>query len=146
MSTIPSGPFFIVSKLNGRVLDVKDGSIENAAPIIVWSKKSSNNQNQLWFYRSGYFVNINSEKVLDVKGNKIEKNASIIQYDAKQVDESNLNQLWSFDPYGCIYAQSNPGLVLDIKDAQDKDGAEVILYERKQDTMAANQLWQLIPA
>ncbi|KAG1365998.1 hypothetical protein G6F61_013406 [Rhizopus arrhizus] len=146
MSTIPSGPFFIVSKLNGRVLDVKDGSIENAAPIIVWSKKSSDNENQLWFYRSGNLVNINSEKVLDVKDNKIEKNASIIQYDAKQVDESNLNQTWTFDPYGYIYTHSNPDLVLDIKDAQDKDGAEVILYEKKQGAVAANQLWQLIPA
>ncbi|KAG1090585.1 hypothetical protein G6F40_013105 [Rhizopus arrhizus] len=74
MSAIPSGPFFIVSKLKGRVLDVKGGSIENEAPIIVWSKKSSDNENQLWVYRSGYFFNINSGKVLDVKDNKIEKN------------------------------------------------------------------------
>lgn len=32
------------------------------------------NPSRLWVYRSGYFVNVNSEKVLDVKGNKIEKN------------------------------------------------------------------------
>ncbi|EIE88905.1 hypothetical protein RO3G_13616 [Rhizopus delemar RA 99-880] len=60
MSSIPPGTFFIVSKLNGRVLNVKGSSIENAAPIVVWSKKPSDNQNH--------------EKVLDVKGNKIEKN------------------------------------------------------------------------
>ncbi|KAG1050128.1 hypothetical protein G6F43_007577 [Rhizopus delemar] len=146
MSSIPTGTFFIVSKLNGRVLDVKGSSIENAAPIVVWSKKSSDNQNQLWVYRSGYFANVNSEKVLDVKGNKIEKNAHIIQYDAKQTDESNVNQSWTFDANGYIYTHSNPDLVLDIKGAQDEDGAEVILYEKKQGTVAANQQWQLVPA
>jgi hypothetical protein len=62
------------------------------------------------------------------------------------MDESNVNQSWTFDANGYIYTHSNPDLVLDIKYAQDKDGAEVILYEKKQGAVAANQLWQLVPA
>lgn len=66
--SIPQGAFFIVSQvtivngkkkggkgkkiiyiflqLNGRVLDVAGGSTENAAKIVVWSKKDSDNDNQ----------------------------------------------------------------------------------------------------
>lgn len=37
---------YIFLQLNGRVLDVAGGSTENAAKIVVWSKKDSDNDNQ----------------------------------------------------------------------------------------------------
>ncbi|EIE86504.1 hypothetical protein G6F46_007824 [Rhizopus delemar] len=144
--SIPQGAFFIVSQLNGRVLDVAGGSTENAAKIVVWSKKDSDNDNQLWVYRDGYFANVKSGKVLDVKGNKIEKDAHIIQYDAQEVSDDHKNQTWTIDGNGFIHTFASKDLVLDIKGGKDEDGAEVILYEKKQGSVAANQQWQLIPA
>lgn len=72
--------------------------------------------------------------------------AHIIQYDAKEVSENSQNQSWHLDPNGYIHIAANPNLVLDIKGGEDKDGAEVILYEKKQGSVAANQQWQIIPA
>jgi hypothetical protein len=49
------------------------------------------------------------------------------------------------DAQGYIHISSNPELVLDIRGAEDEDGAEVILYEKRNGTVAANQQWELVP-
>jgi hypothetical protein len=49
------------------------------------------------------------------------------------------------DHEGYIHISSNPDLVLDIRGAEDEDGAEVILYEKRTGTVAANQQWELVP-
>ncbi|CAO3659033.1 unnamed protein product [Rhizopus stolonifer] len=144
--SIPQSAFFIESKLNGRVLDVAGGSNDNSAKIVTWSKKNSDNENQLWVYRDGYFANVKSGKVLDIKGNKVENDAHIIQYEAEQVSDDHKNQTWTIDNNGFIHTFANTDFVLDIKGDEDKDGAPVILYEKKQGSVASNQQWKLVSA
>ncbi|KAI9261167.1 ricin B lectin domain-containing protein [Sporodiniella umbellata] len=144
--SIPQSAFFIESQLNGRVLDVAGGSNDNSAEIVTWTKKDSDNENQLWVYRDGYFANVKSGKVLDIKGNKVENNSHIIQYEAQEVSEEHKNQTWTIDQQGAIHTFANDRFVLDIKGAEDKDGAHVILYERKHGSVASNQQWRLVAA
>ncbi|KAH8551922.1 ricin B lectin domain-containing protein [Umbelopsis sp. PMI_123] len=121
MAHIPRGPFYIGSQYNGRVIDVEGASVNDNAHIIVWDQKSKDASNQLWEYRNGAFVNVNSGKVLEIKGGYIH-------------------------PDGYIHSTANPNLVLDIKGAEDKSGASVILYEKRAGGIASNQRWELVPA
>ncbi|KAG2178577.1 hypothetical protein INT44_001730 [Umbelopsis vinacea] len=146
MSHIPRGPFYIRSQFNGRVIDVEGGSVNDNASIIVWDQKGTEAQNQLWEYRNGAFVNVNSGKVLDIKGGNIRADAHIIQYNQKPEYETESNQRWEIDHEGYIHSTADPNLVLDIKGAEDKAGASVILYERRAGGVASNQRWELVPA
>lgn len=79
VSNIPNTPFFIVSKFNKRVLDVEGASTKDNAKICVWKQKdNSDNKNQLWEYRDGNFINVNSGKVLDIKGHKVKSDGKSI--------------------------------------------------------------------
>ncbi|KAJ2958853.1 hypothetical protein NQZ79_g5579 [Umbelopsis isabellina] len=146
MSHIPHGPFYIRSQFNGRVIDVEGGSVDDNAHIIVWDQKSDKAANQLWEYRNGAFVNVNSGKVLDIKGGEIEPNAHVIQYNEKPAYSTQSNQRWEVDHEGYIHSSANPNLVLDIKGAEDRSGAKIILYEQRQGGVASNQRWELVPA
>ncbi|CEP15518.1 hypothetical protein [Parasitella parasitica] len=137
---------FFSCKFNKRVLDVEGASIKDNAEVCVWRKKENNdNENQLWEYRNGNFVNLHSGKVLDIKGKKAKSEARLIQHEkATSKDEDIAKQHWTIDHQGYIHISSDPNLVLDIKGAEDKDGAEVILYEKRSGTVAANQQWELV--
>ncbi|KAL0082265.1 ricin B lectin domain-containing protein [Phycomyces blakesleeanus] len=141
---IPRGPFFIVSQLNGKVIDVAGGSEKDGAHIVVWEKKDEDNANQLFEYRRGFFINLNSGKVLDVKGGRIKHDTHIIQYSQKDTQEDSANQSWLIDHEGYIHTAADPTLVLDIRGASEKDGAEVILYEKQEGEEASNQRWDLV--
>ncbi|KAI8971822.1 ricin B lectin domain-containing protein [Mycotypha africana] len=134
--------FFIKSELNGRVLDVEGGATDDAARIIVYKQKSSDNQNQLWRYENGYFINVKSAKVLDIKGGEMKPESSIIQYSQKMAQEA-ANQRWRIDERGYISPEARPDLVLDIKGAKDDDGVPVILYGKREGNAASNQRWRL---
>ncbi|KAI7863420.1 ricin B lectin domain-containing protein [Spinellus fusiger] len=142
---IPSTPFYITSQFNGKVIDVEGASEEDGAHIIIWEKKPGANPNQLFNYRHGFFVNVNSGKVLDIKGGKIRSNSHIIQYAEKSTEEDTSNQCWTIDHEGYIHTESDPSLVLDIRGADDCNGAEVILYVKKEGEEASNQRWNLEP-
>ncbi|CEG68524.1 hypothetical protein RMATCC62417_04772 [Rhizopus microsporus] len=160
MSHFPSGWFYIQSKCSHKmVLDVTQDSLKAAAKVIVWPKKTKDNDNQLWMYDHGYIINKNSgmgkrmirkqlsvikyKKVLDVQGGVIESDKQIIQYRRKMVEDAH-NQRWNYRDDGFIYLQANPNLVLDIRGNWTKPGTIVLLYERKyKDNL--NQLWDLIP-
>jgi hypothetical protein len=112
-------------------------------------------------------VNVNSGKVLDIKGGHIRPEselkfldycestplrlirmnlAHIIQYNQKPDYEPESNQKWEIDHEGYIHSTANPDLVLDIKGAEDKAGAAIILYEKRSGGVASNQRWELVPA
>jgi hypothetical protein len=41
--------YALKSRVNGLVLDVRDGSAESGAPVIQWPWKTEGNANQTWF-------------------------------------------------------------------------------------------------
>ncbi|KAI8981624.1 ricin B lectin domain-containing protein [Mycotypha africana] len=139
------GRFFIVSKFNRRVLDVEGASTKDGAKICAWKQKDdSDNENQLWTYDNGYFVNCKSQKVLAIKGKKIESEARVIQNERAEDEEGQAKQRWQIDSQGYIHLASHPDLVVDIRGAEDEDGAEIILYEKRSGTVAANQQWEIV--
>lgn len=99
----------------------------------------------MWEYRDGYFVNVKSGKVLDVKG-KVKSDAHIVQNEkATDKQEEIEKQRWSVDHEGYIHNDANRDLVIDIRGAEDTNGAEVILYEKRSGTVSANQQWEFVP-
>ncbi|KAI8374464.1 ricin B lectin domain-containing protein [Radiomyces spectabilis] len=145
------------------VLDVSWDSVKSNAKVIVWPKKDTDNDNQLWTYDNGYIINKNSglgkvmllglwkyvlltycfralllSSVGYTGGDK-----QVIQYKRKMIEDAQ-NQRWYYREDGFIYPQVDPNLVLDIRGNWTKPGTVVLLYERKyQDN--ENQLWDLIP-
>ncbi|KAF7720648.1 hypothetical protein EC973_006737 [Apophysomyces ossiformis] len=143
MLTFPHhGHFFIESIKNGMVLDVYDGEISDDAKLIVWPRKESDNENQLWSFDNGFLINKKSGKVVDVHGGNLKSDAKIVQFDRKTTTTG--NQRWGYRD-GFIYIRADPRLVLDIKGESDHEGTQVILYARK-DKDNENQQWRLVPA
>ncbi|KAL0079943.1 carbohydrate-binding module family 13 protein [Phycomyces blakesleeanus] len=143
---VPSGYFFIASQFNGKVLDVEKASTKDGAKICVWAKKDTDSDNQQWEYRNGHLINKYSGKALDIKGGKIKHDTRIVQEDIKEASEEADSQRWLIDPQYYIHTAADTSLVLDIRGAEDEDGAEVILYEKREGTASSNQRWNLIPA
>lgn len=75
------------------MLDVEGASTKDGAKVCVWQKKESNdNENQLWEYRNGNFVNLHSGKVLDIKGSKVKSEGEY-----RSIHLSSCIQLTQFD-------------------------------------------------
>lgn len=75
---------------------------------------------------------------MDIESGNLVPDNKICQYDRKWAQEA-YNQKWGYDN-GFIYCTSNPDLVLDIRGANDSDGTEVIVYNKKYEDNY-NQLW-----
>ena len=41
--------YYIVSEMNGKVLDIKGGNGHSGADIVTWPKNPSKTKNQLWY-------------------------------------------------------------------------------------------------
>ncbi|ORZ12777.1 ricin B lectin domain-containing protein [Absidia repens] len=136
----PKGLFYILSRKHGFALDVYDGQTKEDANIIVWPQKFEDSDNQLWTFDEGRLVNKKSGHVLDVRSSVFKKDKAIVQCKRKDKDQS---QFWQFDQ-GFICSQEYPSMVFDIKKDNDKGGAHVILYKRK-NSDNLNQQWYLEP-
>jgi len=129
----PVGTFYIRSKLNGLVLDVKGESKSSGADIITWSMKGSDNQK--WKFESdGVIRSVSSGLVLDVKGGA--SGVDIIQY----TYNGGPNQKWLWDGIHIISKMN--GKYLDIKGANQKTGGDIIIW---QPNNGKNQEWELLP-
>lgn len=96
----PVGYFFIRNVASGQVLDVKDASAQPGASIVLWPRKSSGYDNQLWKYEDGFLVNKASGLVLEVPGyeggGNIGPGTSLVQNTRREPPDS-LNQLWAYN-------------------------------------------------
>ncbi|KAI8888888.1 carbohydrate-binding module family 13 protein, partial [Backusella circina FSU 941] len=138
-SGFPSGQYFYIqSVINGAVLDVAGASTKANAEVVLYEKKTGDNDNQLWYADDGFLVNKKSNMVLDVRGGSMKSEAVIIQYDRKNQKKFSYGN-------GFIYPTANHELVLDIKGEGKKDGTNIILYKRKQNKND-NQQWTLVSA
>lgn len=80
------------------VLDVRGGSTNDGAPVILWHR--TGNDNQLWTYEDGFLVNKNSGLCLEVEGmsegGDIPPGTPLVQTARRQMPDS-LNQLWAYN-------------------------------------------------
>jgi hypothetical protein len=136
----------IVCLLNGKVLDVKDGSKENEAKIVINAKSDSESQQWEMVKVGDYvkFINRKSGKALDVPSFSKDEGADLIQWE----DNGGDNQQWKVEKAdaeksdkGTFIKSRHSDLVLDVAESSMEDGARVIQYGYHGEK---NQLWELV--
>ncbi|KAI9263318.1 hypothetical protein BDA99DRAFT_509932 [Phascolomyces articulosus] len=153
----PIGYFYIVSKMNGLVADLR-GDPETAAPgtkIIMAHKQeeSPERDSQLWIHQNGYLTNKATGLVLDI--NPAESFIAIftkekrMYLDGMKVDANDQRFGYESDP-GYIYQLSDPKNVVDIRHELSEVDARLMIYKRKQYPSSEdgketkkNQLWEI---
>jgi len=121
--------FYIVSEMNGKVLDVKGGNGKPGDDIVTWPRHSTPNKNQLWYSDHQGIIRsaINDFAIDGAPGHKVEV----------QPYNGSAHQQWVFENKKIVNRAS--GEVLDIYGEHDRDGAEVGSYHWKD---SHNQHWR----
>ncbi|KAJ3575601.1 hypothetical protein NP233_g986 [Leucocoprinus birnbaumii] len=99
MTQFPTRPFFIRNVSSGLVFDVAGRSTEPNSGIILWDKKGSDYENQLWSYENGVLINERSKLVLEILGydenaGKIKPESPLLQVERKWPQKR--SQMWSY--------------------------------------------------
>ncbi|MCL8017219.1 alpha-L-fucosidase [Streptomyces sp. AS02] len=141
--TADLGPYRVVNRKSGKVLDVSGASSADGAAIIQWP--STGGTNQQWKLQqntdgSYRLINVRSGKVLDSPGGSAQ-GAALDQW----TDSDSDNQWWklvqsSTSGYYRLVNVRN-GWCADVKDASTADGAAIIQWPT---TGGSNQDWQLV--
>jgi len=121
--------FFIVSLMNGKVLDIAEEKIEAGGKIIMYDKHSPNRTNQLWY--------------LDGQG-LIRSSFNDLTISNAAKGKPLLTAVVSNDPRSQWQFQGNKianriGEVMDIAEEKDHNGAEVVSYDGSN---GENQQWK----
>lgn len=133
----------LVNKNSNKVIDVKDGSMDNAAAIVQWSDNGA--LSQQWYMSdegNGYmrFVNVKSGRVLDVKDASTADGGSLIQY----TSNGGNNQQWKLTDIGNGYykvVNRGSSKLLDVTKHSTDDGAVI---QQWSDAGGENQHWKLV--
>ncbi|KAI8076412.1 uncharacterized protein B0P05DRAFT_545780 [Gilbertella persicaria] len=152
--SFPLGYFYIVSKMNDLVLDLRDSQHATVHTKIVMEPKkpvSPERDTQLWIHQDGFLTNKATGLVLDI--NQAESFIAIFTRENRlyldQMKETNAaeDQRFGYDSeHGYIYALSNPDIVIDIRHEDPNEDARVMVYKKKPAEEALNQLWTIEPA
>ncbi|WP_329343523.1 RICIN domain-containing protein [Streptomyces sp. NBC_01352] len=137
-----TGPFKLVNRKSGKVLDVSGASTANGGAVVQYT--SSGAANQQWKLlpdHDGSFrlSNVNSGKVLDNPGGSTSAGTALDQWS----DTNSNNQWWKLVPaatsgyYRLVNVKS--GLCADVENGSTADGAKVIQWSSNG---GANQEWQ----
>lgn len=133
--------YYIQSKMNNYVLDVKQNEKKGGTPIIAFPMKTGENEdpsNQLWvFEEDGTIKSVASELVMDIRGG-IGGTDLIIW--PKKTEGCAANQKWTWDPPYISCEAANK--VLDIAGAKNEPRAKVIAYAKNG---GLNQQWEVVP-
>jgi len=126
----PKRLFHIASDLNGKVLDIKDGSTAPGAQVVMWYKHRQNANNQLWY--------------TDAQGHILSELNDFSFFSQSSKDKITMkphspdpNRLWTLEGQ---QIQNGAGLCLDIWEGVLLDGADVIGFKCKG---SINQRWKL---
>lgn len=128
-ASIQRREFYIVSEMNGKVLDVKGGAGNAGDDIITWSKHANRSKNQLWYSDAQGFIRsaINDYAMDGASGKKVEV----------QPFNGGPTQQWVFE--GNKVINRSNGECLDIFSEKNHDGAEVGSWKWKD---GKNQHWR----
>ncbi|WNZ10792.1 glycosyl hydrolase family 95 catalytic domain-containing protein [Streptomyces sp. 11x1] len=137
-----TGPFKLVNRKSGKVMDVSGSSTADGAAVIQY--RSSGGANQQWKLlpdHDGSFrlSNVNSGKVLDVPGGSTSNGTALDQ----RSDAGGTHQWWKLVPaatsghYRLVNIKS--GLCADVQSGSTADGAKVIQWPANG---GSNQEWQ----
>ena len=122
--------FFIESKHNGLVLDIKGGT--KGAHIITWPKNGG--PNQLWAWSEDMLIS-KAGYALDIQDGCRDAGTNAIAWN----QHGGAMQRWKME--GDQIISKLTGLVLDIKDQRHDAGVDVILWETHG---SSNQAWKIV--
>ncbi|KAI8637307.1 hypothetical protein BD408DRAFT_424736 [Parasitella parasitica] len=151
-TAFPLGYFYIVSKLNGLVLDIRgspEGSISHPKVVMATKKPVSPERDaQLWIHQDGFLTNKEEGLVLDINRSEsflaiITKECRLYLDKMKEQDAANDQRFGYEAETGYIYALSDPDLVVDIRHEDINEDARVMVYKKKPLEEAKNQLWTI---
>lgn len=127
----PAGPkrqFYIVSEMNGKVLDVSGGKKDEGTKVVMWDKHTPASQNQLWYLdQYGYIRSQLTDMTFT--------NSKAGEYLRMHTASGDPRNQWSFHGHK---VGNRAGECLDIHKEDKDNGAEVCSFEYK-DTK--NQHW-----
>jgi hypothetical protein len=146
--------FWLKSKLNGMVIDIRGANMAQDTPISTYPQKPFNQAaNQLWRMVpdgvDGYSwikTKLNG-MVLDIRGANTAPDTIVSTYPQKPFNQA-ANQLWRLVPDGVdghfwIKSKLN-GMVLDIRGAHTESDTPITTYFQKAYPDATNQLWRIV--
>jgi len=129
---LPPKQFYIVSKMNGRVLDVKRNDPSPGTKAVMWDRNDPPSDNQLWWEdKYGTILSCLNDYGIDTSDDV----ARMQPYDACA---PSMQWIKIGDR---IIDKNDRGQVLDIKASKDKNGAKVLAYTWQMSD-CDNQLWQ----
>ncbi|KAF9570441.1 hypothetical protein EC968_001777 [Mortierella alpina] len=131
--SFPHGEFFIALRDTDLVLDVSGGNADPGAPIILYTKKHQDNDNQKWIYENKQVKNKQTGLVLTFP--QLAPNVVADQ----QHGEGRETQTFDYYDY-TISARDDEDLVVGIHGAKD-NGAPVALIKRDNDSDL--QQWEI---
>ncbi|KAG1445616.1 hypothetical protein G6F56_009851 [Rhizopus delemar] len=150
VDTFPIGYFYIISKLNGMALDIDaNQAIESGSKVVTAVKKEDKPERdtQLWIHQDGFLTNKFSGLVLDIGKAKTFKaifTGEEAVYVDKMKEEENANDQRFGYTNEYLHVLSDPTQVVDIKKSNAEAGADIMIYERKENVEdGINQLWDL---
>ena len=149
--------YYIVSKLNGYVLDITGSNKAPKTPIISYPINNPKSDNQLWQRvptgpkdpaggQSQYYIKSKLNGfVVDITGSNKAPETPIISY--PENNPASNNQIWQIEEsdieaYFYITSLLN-GNVLDIKGGSKAPVTPIISYPKNSPT-SDNQLWQFV--
>ena len=133
--SFPNGPFQIKLRDQDVVLDVKLGTVDPGAEVIIWHNRrdEDDNANQKWVYEDGQIKNLKSGLALTAS------RFSPGSIFAQQVSERNDTQRYEYDDY-TISANEDEDLVIGV--TSTSEGSAVSLVPRDNDDF--KQMWEFI--
>ena len=152
---MPLSSYYIVSQLNGNVIDIREASIQPGTAADAYPLKQSGASNQVWTFvpdptGSGYFFIqsvLDYYLVLEIRNASNEPGATLDVNLANTAGQT-AHQLWTFfaDPAGsgyCYILSKLNGYALDIAEASTAPGAALDVFPRKVNG-TSNQLWTVV--
>ncbi|KAF9899899.1 hypothetical protein EC991_008155 [Linnemannia zychae] len=136
MKNFPNGPFQIQLRDENLVIDVKQGSVDSGAEIIVWPSRrdESDNDNQKWVYEDGLIKNVKSGLALTAGG--LNPGVSVAQFQPQDSEA----QRYDYYDY-TISNKEDEDLVIGVTDKAE--GSIVSLVRRDNDDF--KQMWEIVP-
>jgi len=135
--------YFIKSRLNGHVLDIKGKNKKPVTPIIAYPQKKKGTDNQLWCVTSdGLIKSKLNGYLLDVEKSNKAPGTRVISY-PKNGENGTPNQQWTIEN-GLIISKLN-GYVVTIKGKNPCPRAKIVVRQKNRAHGTLNQLWDLVP-
>eukprot|EP00731_Ephydatia_muelleri_P029580 Em0021g103a len=137
----PGGSYYIISRLNGKLLDTSGGGRQLGEEVVLSDRYAG--ENQRWHRKGVYIVSAKNGNVLDICGASRAPNAQIIAWCKKSVFNS-INQQFELEKaFVSTYIKSHlNGFVLGIENSCRDEAAPVSACPASNPS-TSNQLWHV---